>query len=68
MRAKGITHQDLAAYGIHDIGEIIHNPSYDLLFEEETDPSLTGYERGVVTKLGRGSRRHRDFYRPFPQG
>ena len=52
MRAKGITHQDLAAYGIHDIGEIIHNPSYDLLFEEETDPSLTGYERGVVTKLG----------------
>jgi phosphoenolpyruvate carboxykinase (ATP) len=52
MRVKGITPQDLAAYGIHNVGEIVHNPSYDLLFKEETDPSLEGYERGVVTKLG----------------
>lgn len=52
MRVKGITPQDLAAYGIHDVSEIVHNPSYELLFKEETDPSLEGFERGVVTKLG----------------
>ncbi|CAI1852197.1 Phosphoenolpyruvate carboxykinase [ATP] [Serratia fonticola] len=52
MRVNGITHQDLAAYGIHNVGEIVHNPSYELLFKEETDPSLQGFERGVVTNLG----------------
>lgn len=43
---------NLAQYGITGIKEIIHNPSYDLLFEEETRPDLEGYERGVVTELG----------------
>ncbi|GAA3576488.1 phosphoenolpyruvate carboxykinase (ATP) [Gibbsiella greigii] len=52
MRAKGITHQDLAVYGIHNAGEIIYNPGYELLFTEETDPSLEGLERGIETKLG----------------
>lgn len=42
----------LAGYGITDIREIIHNPSYDRLFEEETKPGLTGLEKGVLTDLG----------------
>ena len=32
--------------------EIIRNPSYDDLFRYETDPSLTGYERGIETTTG----------------
>ena len=43
---------DLANYGITDVAEIIHNPSYQQLFEEETRPDLTGYEKGVVTESG----------------
>jgi phosphoenolpyruvate carboxykinase (ATP) len=43
---------DLTQYGINDAREIIHNPSYDQLFEEETNPGLEGFERGVVTELG----------------
>ena len=42
----------LAEYGIHGASEIIHNPSYEQLFEEETRPDLEGYERGQVTELG----------------
>ncbi len=43
---------DLSQYGINDAVEIFHNPSYDLLFEHETDPSLEGYEKGQVSELG----------------
>ena len=43
---------DLSRYGIVGATEIVHNPSYEQLFEEETRPDLTGYERGVVTDLG----------------
>ncbi len=32
--------------------EIVYNPSYELLFKEETNPNLVGYEKGVVTELG----------------
>ena len=38
-------------YGITGTTEIIHNPSYELLFEEETKPGLTGYEVGKLTEL-----------------
>ena len=48
----GLTPQDLKAYGINDVQDIVHNPSYDMLFQEELDPSLEGYERGVLTSLG----------------
>ena len=27
---------DLSKYGIVDVKEILHNPSYEVLFEEET--------------------------------
>jgi len=51
MELKKIIGQ-LKGYGIKDSIEILHNPSYDKLFEEETDPSLEGYERGVLSELG----------------
>ena len=43
---------DLSKYGIKDVVEIIHNPSYDVLFAEETKPGLEGFEKGQVTELG----------------
>ena len=43
---------DLSKYGIKDVKEIIHNPSYDVLFAEETKPGLEGFEKGQVTELG----------------
>ncbi|SJN58561.1 Phosphoenolpyruvate carboxykinase [ATP] [Vibrio ruber DSM 16370] len=43
---------DLTSYGITDVTEVIHNPSYEQLFDEETAPNLEGYEKGIVTELG----------------
>ncbi len=46
---------DLSKYGISGISgttEIIHNPSYEELFEAEMDSSLEGYEKGQLTELG----------------
>ena len=43
---------DLSKYGITNVKEILHNPSYETLFEEETKPGLEGYEKGQVTELG----------------
>ncbi len=43
---------DLTKHGLHNVKEVIRNPSYEVLFEEETREGLTGYERGVVTELG----------------
>ncbi len=43
---------DLSKYGINDVVEIFHNPSYELLFEHETNPNLEGYEKGQVSELG----------------
>ncbi len=42
---------DLTKYGITDVKEIVHNPSYEFLFEEETKPGLTGFEVGQVSEL-----------------
>ncbi len=42
---------DLKKYGIEG-AEIIYNPSYEQLFEDETNPSLTGYEKGQLTETG----------------
>ena len=42
---------DLTQYGITGTTEIVHNPSYELLFEEENKPELTGYEKGQLTEL-----------------
>ena len=43
---------DLSKYGITGTTEIVHNPSYDMLFEEETKPGLEGFEKGQVSELG----------------
>ena len=43
---------DLTQYGITDAKVKAYNPSYDYLFKEETNPALTGYEKGQVTELG----------------
>jgi len=43
---------DLSKYGITGTTEIVHNPSYELLFEEETKAGLEGFEKGQVTELG----------------
>ena len=46
-----MTQIDLTKYGITGTKEIVYNPSYELLFEEEMKPELTGYEKGQLTEL-----------------
>ena len=42
---------DLTKYGITGTTEIIHNPGYEELFRDEMDPSLEGFDKGVLTEL-----------------
>ena len=42
---------DLTQYGITDAAEIVYNPSYEALFEEEMKPELEGYDKGQLTEL-----------------
>ena len=42
----------LEKYGITGTTEVVYNPSYEVLFEEETKASLEGFEKGQVTELG----------------
>ncbi len=42
---------DLSQYGITG-AKVIHNPSWDQLFIDETNTNLTGYEKGQLTELG----------------
>jgi len=42
---------DLSKYGIKDVKEIVYNPSYELLFQEEMKKELTGFEKGQLTEL-----------------
>ncbi|MGF7453326.1 phosphoenolpyruvate carboxykinase (ATP) [Pasteurella bettyae] len=44
--------QELAAIGITGASEIVYNPSYEFLFEEETKPGLEGFEKGTLTNQG----------------
>ena len=43
---------DLTKYGINGATEVVHNPSYEQLFQDETNPALQGYEKGQLTELG----------------
>ena len=43
---------DLSQYGIQNVKEVLHNPSYEVLFEEETKAGLAGFEKGQETELG----------------
>lgn len=42
----------LEKYGIQNAQEIIYNPSFELLYKEELNPNLSGYEKGQLTELG----------------
>ena len=42
---------NLEKYGITGTKEIIYNPSYEQLFKDEMDPSLEGFDKGVLTEL-----------------
>ena len=42
----------LEKYGIKGTTEVVYNPSYEVLFEEETKAGLEGFEKGQVTELG----------------
>lgn len=42
----------LEKYGIKNVHEIIHNPSYEQLANYELDPNLIGYEKGQISQLG----------------
>ena len=43
---------DLSQYGITGTKEIVYNPSFEMLFEEETKPEREGYEKGQISELG----------------
>ena len=43
---------DFTQYGITRSTVIAHNPSYEVLFAEETKAGLEGFEKGQVTELG----------------
>ena len=49
---KNMGNIDLSQYGITGTTEILHNPSYETLFDEETKAGLEGYEKGQLTELG----------------
>ena len=40
---------DLSKYGITGAVEVLHNPSYEVLFQEETKAGLEGFEKGQET-------------------
>ncbi|HLO90555.1 MAG TPA: phosphoenolpyruvate carboxykinase (ATP) [Lentimicrobium sp.] len=43
---------DLSIYGIKNVKHIYYNPSYEELYEHEMDPTLEGFERGILTNSG----------------
>ncbi len=43
---------DLTKYGITGTTEVVYNPTYEVLFNEETKPGLEGFDKGVETELG----------------
>ena len=52
MRVNGLTSQDLETLGISGTTEVVYNPDYATLFQEETRPELAGYARGTLTQSG----------------
>ena len=43
---------DLKKYGISGVKEVLYNPTYEVLYNEETKPELEGFDKGQVTELG----------------
>ena len=52
MIQKEVANLDLTKYGITGATEIIRNPSYEFLYEEEMKKDLEGFDKGVETELG----------------
>ena len=55
LTEKGFKHManlDLTRYGITSTKEIVYNPSYELLYKDEMDPSLEGFDKGQESELG----------------
>ena len=42
----------LIKHGIQHVSEVIYNPSYEMLYAEETADNLTGFEKGFITSNG----------------
>jgi phosphoenolpyruvate carboxykinase (ATP) len=42
----------LEKYGIKNTQEIVYNPSFEVLYEEELSSKLEGYEKGQLSELG----------------
>ncbi|MDP8161403.1 phosphoenolpyruvate carboxykinase (ATP) [Pasteurella atlantica] len=44
--------KELELVGITNVAEVVYNPTYEQLFEEEMKPGLEGFERGTLTDTG----------------
>ncbi len=42
----------LEKYGIKNVQEIIHNPTFEQLYNDELNPNLQGFEKGQLTEHG----------------
>ena len=42
----------LEKYGIKNVQEIIQNPTFEQLYNDELNPNLQGFEKGQLTELG----------------
>lgn len=43
---------DLSKYGLSNDIQVVHNPSYEELFQAEMDPANEGFEKGTLTTSG----------------
>ena len=51
MRFIKMAKIDLSKYGITGTTEVVYNPSYEVLFEEETKAELEGFEKDRKVNL-----------------
>ena len=42
----------LNQYGINDVNDVVYNPSFEQLYDEEMNPALEGFEVGVESEFG----------------
>ncbi len=47
-----MTNLDLAKYGISGVKKVIHNPSYEVMFQAEISEKNVGFEKGILTDTG----------------
>ncbi|MBP1670447.1 MAG: pckA [Bacteroidetes bacterium] len=43
---------DLSKYGIKNVKNVLHNPSYEEMFQAEMSDKNEGFEKGILTKTG----------------